>query len=279
DLAIQYITPLEKEKDLRLETLLTLASLYEEKGNYGEAIKRYEQYLSEAPEDKIKEKGFDLYLALAFLYIRTTNTYRSELSYNQAKKLAKTPEQNYRFWYYSGLIAQQKNLQLQAIEAFKKAKEYSNTAAVNYSLGNSLFLLQRLDEASTALETSLTLEPSASSYNLLAYVYALKKISLDKALLYVQKALEEEPENIAYKDTLGWVYYQKGEYDKALEVFAWILLKLDGGEIFEGLDEIYYHIGMVYEALKRPADARLMWEKGLSINPNNGYIRERLTPR
>lgn len=279
DLAIQYITPLEKEKDLRLEALLTLASLYEEAGNYGEAIKRYEQYLREAPEEKIKEKGFDLHLALAFLYTKNTNTYRAQLSYAQAEKLAKTPEQNYRFWYYSGLIAQQKNLHLQAIEAFQKAKQYSNTASVNYSLGNSLFLLQRLDEASKALETSLAIEPSASSYNLLAYIYALKRVSLDKALLYVQKALEEEPENIAYKDTLGWIYYQNGEYEKALEVFAWILLKLDRQENFEGLDEVYYHIGMVYEALKRPSDARLMWEKGLSINPNNGYIRERLAPR
>ncbi|MCX7883116.1 MAG: tetratricopeptide repeat protein [Brevinematales bacterium] len=279
DLSLQYISPLEEEKDLRLEAILTLGSLYEEAGKYSEAIKRYEQYLKEAPQDVLQEKGFDLYLALAFLYTKTSNAYRANLSYAQAEKLAKTPEQYYRFWYYSGLISQQKNLHLQAIDAFQKAKGYSNTAEVNYSLANSLFLLQRLEDATKALETSLALEPSASSYNLLAYIYALTRTSLDTALVYIRKALDEDPENIAYQDTLGWIYYQQGEYEKALEVFAWILLKLDGVGDMEGLDEVYYHIGMVYEALNRPGDARLMWEKGLSINPKNGYIRERLFSR
>ncbi|URA10830.1 tetratricopeptide repeat protein [Thermospira aquatica] len=278
-LAIEFLLPLEKEPDLRLDALITLGSLYEEVGNYGEAIKRYELFLKEKTADIPREKVFDITLALAFLHMQQTNSYRSDIYSRQAEALAQSPLEKYRFWYYTGLIAQQKNLHEQALQSFQKAKSFSNTAAVNYSLGNSFFLLQRLLEAQRALEESIHLGPTAETYNLLAYIYALRKVSLDKALEYIQKALAIQPANIAYQDTLGWIYFQMGEYEKALEVFASILLTLDGMEPFEGIDEIYYHIGMVYEALKCFDDAKLMWEKGLSINPKNGYIKDRLLTR
>ncbi len=278
-LAIEFLLPLEKEPDLRLDALVTLGSLYEEVGNYNEAIKRYELFLREKTRETPREKVFDITLALAFLHMRNTNSYRSDIYSRQAEALAQSPAEKYRFWYYTGLIAQQKNLHEQALQSFQKAKSVSNTAAVNYSMGHSLFLLQRLGEAQKSLEESIALGATPEAYNLLAYIYALRKVSLNKALEYIQRALSEQPDNIAYQDTLGWIYFQQEEYEKALEVFAGILLTLDEMEPFDGLDEIYYHIGMVYEALKRPDDARLMWEKGLSINPRNGYIKERLSTR
>lgn len=278
-LAIQYLQPLEKEPDLRLDALLTLGSLHEENENYPEAIKKYEQFLIEKPADTPQEKIFDLTLALSFLHNKISNTYRADVYHRQAEQLARTPTQKYRFWLYSGLINQQKNLHQQAIIAFQKAKSFSNTAGINFAMGNSYFFLQKLPEAQTVLEESLSFRASSESYNLLAYVYALQHTSLDKALLYIQKALEEDPDNLAYQDTLGWIYFQMGQYEKALEVFANILLTLNGIKPFDGLDEVYYHIGMVYQALNRPEDARLMWEKGLSLNPNNGYIKERLSSK
>jgi len=277
DLAISYISPLEKEPDLRQEALISLASLYEENGQYQEAIRYYEQYLQKTQNIPNPKKGFDVSLALAFLYTRAGNTYRAQLYVSQAEKNAQTQDQKYRFWYYRGLISQQNSLHSQAIAAFQKAQSFSNTAEVNYSLGNSFFLLHKNEEAIKALKESIAIAPSASAYNLLAYIYALEKTSLDEALLYVQKALQEDPDNLAYQDTLGWIYFQKQDYTRALEVFASILLALDGQPSFDGLDEVYYHIGMVYEALNRRDDARLMWQKGLAINPYNGYIKERLS--
>jgi len=277
-MAIEYLLPLEKEADLRPEALLTLASLYEEVDQVGEAILRYESFLKEKNLSTPTEKVFEVNLALAYLYGRTTNVYRSELYRKEAEKLAKTPSQQYRYWFYTGLLNYQKQWYKEALASFQKAQSISNTASVNYYIGNTFFLLQQLGDAQRYLEQALELGEGPEVYNLLAYVYALQKKLLDKALSYVRRALEQDPENIAYQDTLGWVYYQQGDYEKALEVFASILVRLDGMD-FEGMDEIYYHAGMVYDALGRSSEARALWEKGLVINPKNGYIKERLLSR
>ena len=43
-------------------------------------------------------------------------------------------------------------------------------------------------------------------------MFAEKGIRLDEAQRLIQKALELEPENGYYIDSLGWAYYQQGRY-------------------------------------------------------------------
>ena len=51
--------------------------------------------------------------------------------------------------------------------------------------------------------------------NLLGYTYAEMGIELNKAKELIEKALKQEPENAAYLDSLGWVYYKMKNYEKA----------------------------------------------------------------
>jgi len=40
---------------------------------------------------------------------------------------------------------------------------------------------------------------------------------LPEALKLINKALEQEPENGAYVDSLGWVYFKQGRIKEAIE--------------------------------------------------------------
>ena len=63
----------------------------------------------------------------------------------------------------------------------------------------------------------ILLDPKhAEAYNYVGYMYAEKGIRLDEAQRLIQKALELEPENGYYIDSLGWAYYQQGRYTDAV---------------------------------------------------------------
>ena len=53
--------------------------------------------------------------------------------------------------------------------------------------------------------------------NYLGYMLADKGVRLNEALKLIRKAVEQEPMNGAYLDSLGWAYFKLGEYELAEE--------------------------------------------------------------
>ena len=52
--------------------------------------------------------------------------------------------------------------------------------------------------------------------NDLGYLWADENKQLPRALAMIQQAVAAEPDNAAYRDSLGWVYYRLGKNDEAL---------------------------------------------------------------
>jgi tetratricopeptide (TPR) repeat protein len=75
------------------------------------------------------------------------------------------------------------------------------------------------EKAAELLKQSIELEPNnaAQAYNYLGYMWADRGENLDEATEMIKKALELDPDNGAFIDSLGWLYFKKGEYDKALK--------------------------------------------------------------
>ena len=64
----------------------------------------------------------------------------------------------------------------------------------------------------------LTLDPeNALALNYLGYMLADRGIRLAEAETLIARALKSEPENGAYLDSMGWVYYRQGRFSKAME--------------------------------------------------------------
>jgi tetratricopeptide (TPR) repeat protein len=83
----------------------------------------------------------------------------------------------------------------------------------------------------------------------------------------VQKALEFEPENGAYLDSLGWVYYRKGDYVSALKNLLLAEERLDEAGTPDAV--VYDHLGDTYLKLDNKSKALFYWEKSVKIEKSS----------
>lgn len=72
-------------------------------------------------------------------------------------------------------------------------------------------------KAISAMKESLELNPeNSNALNYLGYTYAEMGQNLDEAEVLIKKAIEIEPANAYFIDSLGWVQYKRGDYEEAL---------------------------------------------------------------
>lgn len=107
----------------------------------------------------------------------------------------------------------------------------------------------------------IKLEPeNSSAYNYLGYLFAERGENLDEAENLVKKALNLKPKDGFYLDSLGWVYFQKGEREKAQKTLEDALQR----EPKEGV--IMEHLGDVHKAKGDKAKAHELYEQALKTN-------------
>ena len=105
--------------------------------------------------------------------------------------------------------------------------------------------------------------------NSLGYIYAEDNTKLEEAQKLVERALVVDPDNGAYLDSLGWVYYKKGDYQNALKY-----LKEADNLLKDPV--IYDHIGDVYYKLNEPDNAKIYWNFSLEMQPNQKQVQEKI---
>ena len=91
----------------------------------------------------------------------------------------------------------------------------------------------RLNEAEKAYRRALEADPSAPvAANNLAYLYAERNHNLEEALALARGAAERLKDNAAVIDTVGWVYYKKGQPELAVPQFQASIQKEPGNPLF-----------------------------------------------
>jgi tetratricopeptide (TPR) repeat protein len=84
-------------------------------------------------------------------------------------------------------------------------------------LSNICVLQNNLPESEEWLEQVLDEFPEdVGAFNDLGYLWADQNKHLARALKMTKKAVDAEPENMAYRDSLGWAYYRLGRYGEAI---------------------------------------------------------------
>src|SRR5262249_1203554 len=77
-------------------------------------------------------------------------------------------------------------------------------------------------------------------------------VQLDEAEILIQRALKIEPNDGFYIDSLGWVYYQKGDYNQAVEFLERAVeITVDDPTIIEHLADAYEKVGKPDQAVAR----------------------------
>ena len=107
------------------------------------------------------------------------------------------------------------------------------------------------------MKKAIELNPkNAAALNYLGYTWAEMGVQLDEAEELVQRALKIQPNDGFYIDSLGWVYFQKGDYPKAVEQLERAVeITVDDPTIIEHLADAYEKAGKGDRALTRYRDA------------------------
>jgi Flp pilus assembly protein TadD len=107
------------------------------------------------------------------------------------------------------------------------------------------------------MQKAIDLNPeNAAALNYLGYTWAEMGVRLDEAENLIRRALKIEPNDGFYIDSLGWVYYQRGEYGKAVEELERAVeLTIDDPTIIEHLADAYEKAGKPDQALLRYREA------------------------
>ena len=163
-----------------------------------------------------------------------------------------------------------------AIAAYRAGvKSAKDPVPALFRLGVAYQAAGRFDEAERAYLDAVERDPLVfGAYNNLAFMSAERKVKLDQALAWAQKANELAPRSGSVRDTLGWVYRARGDLAKSAKT-------LEEAARLEANDPvIQYHLGIVYSELGRKADAVASLKHALDLSPDFRYAadaRTRLT--
>ncbi len=126
-----------------------------------------------------------------------------------------------------------------------------------------------------AIELDPTAKIAAEAQNFLGYMWVERNENLEEAGDLIRKAIETQPENGAFLDSLGWYLFKKGDYDKALtqllraEELTVKPLKAEDAEIL-------VHVGDTYQQLGKPGQALQYWQKALALDATNKKISDKI---
>ncbi len=180
-------------------------------------------------------------------------------------------DSNANAWHLLGLAYSDLKQWERAINAFQVALQSDSTnAAIWYSMGLVRHEQNDFEQAIAAMQCVLEFEPNhAQANNYVGYSWADANIHLDDALKLIETALKVEPENGFYLDSLGWVYYRKGDYSKAVDVLIRAVeLTLDS--------TIIEHLGDTYAAAHNFENACLYWQMALEKDPKNQTLQAKI---
>ena len=124
-------------------------------------------------------------------------------------------------------------------------------------------------EAVQSFRQALALAPdSAVVKNALGYTLLnAGDDDYEEAYQLIRAALEIEPSNPAYQDSLGWAYYRLGNLPEALKWLQKAYEQMRDGEIAAHLGEVLWETG-------QRDIARAIWSDAVTREPDNPILLE-----
>ena len=261
--ARKMLKPVLDVEDYRPAALELLGRTAFEVEDFNEAEKYFTLLTKENPQNRFG------WIFLTILYNRE-NKYENSLTVLQQALTFHKDDPDLLGLY--GNTLSQLGRDREAIKPLEKALEANpddvNAITALAAIYDKLKLWQKSD---SLYEAALVKYPD-NPLLLNNYSYSLSErgIRLNRALEMINKALEKEPENGAYLDTKGWIYYQMGKYQEALEYVQKAL------DVRENSAEVIEHMGDIYYRLGQPEKAREYWEKALKKAPQNTDLKEKI---
>ncbi|HLW35698.1 MAG TPA: tetratricopeptide repeat protein [Chthoniobacterales bacterium] len=244
----------------------------EAKASFAKAAANYEQSLIVNPE------RITPYVHLAELLLGPLkeNEHAIKILTEARQHFPRTPE----IAYYLGIAQREAKHSQESVATFEEALHEAEldggeitNARFFFDYGAAAEQAGLYDKAAGLFQKSIALDPAngADAYNYLAYMWAEHNMRLDEAEQMVKLALQSDPNNGAYIDTLGWLEYREGKFDQALVDLLRAAQKMtrDDPVVFE-------HIGDTFAKMNKVAQAVDAWQKALNLDPQNKSLSEKI---
>lgn len=132
--------------------------------------------------------------------------------------------------------------------------------------------MKRYEESDALYDEALRLDPENHLVlNNYAYSLAERGLRLDRALEMSRKAVDAQPDNPSYLDTIGWIYYRLGNYPEAER---YVKLAIGKGEVNA---VVYEHLGDIYYRMNQKDLALEHWNMALKLDENNAALRNKIS--
>lgn len=205
---------------------LVLAGQLADMGNGDHALKEARALLTHTDEDR------DVWVALAQINSRLRRWKDAEEAITKAEKLATGPEDRDYMAFILGSMYERQKKYNDAEQIFRKvvASDPSNAMALNY----------------------------------LGYMLADRGVRLEEAIGYIKRALQLDPQNGAYLDSLGWAYFKQGKFDLAEENLRKAVERIpNDSTIHDHLGDLYMKLGRLKQAASHWQRALVEWNKSV----------------
>ncbi len=202
------------------ELKMVLASQIADSGQPDAGIQQVKSLLKGTPEDR------EVYIALAQMNSRLKRWPDAEEAITKAEQLSTKPEEKQYTTFVKGSIYERQKKYELAEDQFKRilADDPQNAMTLNY----------------------------------FGYMLADRGVRLEEALGYIKKAIDLDPANGAYLDSLGWTYFKMGKYDLAEANLSKALQHTPNDPTVQD------HMGDVYQKTGRLRLAAVHWERALA---------------
>jgi tetratricopeptide (TPR) repeat protein len=201
---------------------MVLASQEADMGDAEQALKDVRAMLKgdANPDDR------EVYLRLAEIDTRLRRFSEAEQALDKAEQLAVKAEDKRDIWFLRGATFEREKHYPEAEEQFKKvlATDPENASALNY----------------------------------LGYMLADQNMKLEEALAYIKHAVDLDPTNGAYLDSLGWAYFRLGKYELAEDSLLKASQKINTDPT------VHDHLGDLYQKTGRLKLAVTNWDRALA---------------
>lgn len=213
-----------KNRDIQL----SYASQLADSGKVDEAVKLANAQLSakgNTPEDRA------VYYTVANIYVRAKRWKDAMAEVEKAEASSTQPADKAFFYYFRGHVADLEKMYDQAEADFRKGLE--------------------IQPDSPVIENDY------------GYMLAERGVRLDEAVAMLKKAVDSDPQNAAYLDSLAWAYYKQGQYALA-ENFERKAVRRQGTD-----PTLLDHLGEIEAKNGKLQDAVNDWQKSLELYANS----------
>ena len=295
---ITFIEELNKKHGDSIDRKAQLALLHYRSGAKDKAVRLFRSLIQNSPENP------NYYFSLFDIYMEENNI--SEATDLGDKLIANFPEE-WRGYYSRALVFMNQSNSKAVLELLLPVSETFNTIfPIQYLLGISNNQLKKYVEAEKYFVNALIIKPDSSNvlhsmgilydeieqfqksdkiylklisidstdaqaFNNYAYSLVERDFELKKALTLAEKAVELEPNNPSYLDTIGWIHFKQNNIKKA-KYYIELSLKIseENATVLEHLGDILMKIDKFDEAIS-------LYKRALLLDKSNQRLKDKVS--